>query len=475
MRPFFYLTATIILSLTMPCHIYGTEVTTTTIKDQTSVEVTVYNSNIGLVKDQRRIGLLRGLQELRFMDVAAHIIPSSVSIRCLSGDNCMEPLEQNYEYDLISPAKLLDKYIGKEVKLYTKNPYTDKEEVISAVVLANNKGQPVFKIGKEITFNHPGRIIFPEIPKDLISKPTLLWQLRSEKGGKGDIELAYLTNNINWLANYVLTVNEGDDRATLTGWVTITNNSGTTFENAALKLVAGDVHRVEEPKNRKDTAERLAAVPLMQKMKEEDLLEYHIYTLQRRTTLKDNQTKQILMVEASGIPLSKEYIFQEQNPYYFLNRYTGERSNTKVEVYIGFQNKREQNLGIPLPKGTVRVYKYDSDKSLQFIGENRIDHTPKGEKVSFKVGNAFDIAAERKQTEWTKVANNVYESAYEIVLRNQKKEDITVKVVEKIPGTWKVLSSSHQYTKHDSATLHFMVPVMMGKEARLKYAVRVEY
>ncbi len=472
MRTFLYIAATIILCITMPQKTYGVEVTTTTATDQTTVEVTVYNSNIGLIKDQRRIGLLKGLQELRFMDVAAHIIPASVSIRCLSKDNCMEPLEQNYEYDLISPTKLLDKYIGKEVKLHTKNPYTDKEEVVSAVVLANNKGQPVYRIGKEITFNHPGRIIFPEMPKDLISKPTLLWLLRADKGGKTDIELAYLTNNINWLANYVLTVNEGDDKANLTGWVTITNNSGTTYENAGLKLVAGELQRVEEPRY---TAERLAATPLMQKIKEEDFFEYHIYTLERRTTLKDNQTKQILMVEASGIPLSKEYIFQEQNPYYFLNRATGERSNTKVEVLIGFQNKKEQNLGIPLPKGTVRVYKYDSDKSLQFIGENRIDHTPEGEKVSFKVGSAFDIVAERKQTEWTKVANNVYESAYEIVLRNQKKEDITVKVIEKIPGSWKVLNATHQYTKHDSATLHFMVPVVKGKEARLRYAVRVEY
>ncbi len=471
----------ILLFLILSAPVVGlcAEVIITTEKDQTAVQVTVYNSNIGLIKDQRNITLVKDIQELHFMDVAANIIPTSVSIRCIDEENCIEVWEQNYEYDLINPSKLLDKYIGKEVRLFSKNYHTGQEEIITAEVLANNGGSPVFRIGGEITFNHPGRIIFPEMPKDLISKPTLVWLLKSQRQGKREIESAYLTSNITWHANYVLKINERDDRADLTGWVTIENNSGATYRNANLKLVAGDVQRIQTTGYRKDSSEMLrASAPAMPQMQEQDFFEYHIYTLGRKTTLKNNQNKQIVMIETQNIPLTKEYIYQGANPYYFTSRYADRLTNTKVEVMVGLQNKRDHNLGVPLPKGIVRVYKYDqdrSDRSLQFIGENHIDHTPKNERISLKVGNAFDIAASRKQTEWTKIANNLYESSYEISLRNQKKEDITVKVVERIPGSWKILKSSHEYIKQDSSTVHFMIPVERDKESKLTYSVRVEH
>ncbi|MFQ3574427.1 MAG: DUF4139 domain-containing protein, partial [Thermodesulfovibrionales bacterium] len=224
-------------------------------EDQTNVEVTVYNNNLGLIKDQRAVNLNAGLHELRFMDVASNIIPASVSIRCVNEVGCIDILEQNYEYDLISPSKLLDKYVGKEVKLYWKNYYTDKEEILEAHLLSNNQGIPVYQINGEITFNHPGRVIFPEIPNDLISKPTLLWLISSAKQGTKNIETTYLTNNLNWEANYVLKLNEDDTYADLTGWVTIKNQSGATYNNASLKLVAGDVRRIDKLKTTKDNLE----------------------------------------------------------------------------------------------------------------------------------------------------------------------------------------------------------------------------
>jgi len=477
MRIWFLFLATWILLSFIFSNSFAVDSVITTAKEQTNLEVTIYNSNIGLVKDQRKINFLKGLQELRYMDVASKIIPESVSIRCLTNSKCMNVFEQNYEYDLISPEKLLEKYIGKEVKLYTKNPYTEKEEIVKARVLSNHGYKTVFQIGDEITFGHSGRIIFPEMPKNFISKPTLLWLLQTPKEGQQDIEGAYLTEGINWYSNYVLTLNDKDDMANLTAWVTIINKSGATYMDANLKLVAGDIQRIQRKKDMYDSRYvmlKSAEAPTMQ-MTEKEFFEYYIYNLNRKTTLKDNQTKQIVMVEASQIPLKKEYVYKETNPFYYTSRYFDTLSNTKVDVFIEFMNSKEHNLGIALPKGDVRVYKYDHDKSLQFIGENSIDHTPKNEKIRFKIGSAFDIKVTRKQTEWTKLTNNIYESSYLINLRNHKKEDIVVTVIEKIPGSWKVLNSSLGYKKYDSGTIHFTVPIKKESEANLTYTVRVEY
>ncbi len=216
-----------------------------TLEDQSGVAVTIYNVNLGLVKDQRLINLPEGLGELKFMDVASQIIPPSVHIKSLVDPDTLQVLEQNYEYDLLNPQKLLDKYVGKEVKLYTKNPYTEREEIQTATLLSNNGG-PIFRIGDEITFGHPGRIIFSGVPENLISKPTLVWLIENSLKNPQKVEASYLTNGINWRADYVVTLNDKDTKADLSGWVTIDNKSGATYRDAKLKLVAGDVNRVKE-------------------------------------------------------------------------------------------------------------------------------------------------------------------------------------------------------------------------------------
>jgi hypothetical protein len=448
----------------------------TGLEDQTAVAVTIYNVNLGLVKDQRKIAVPRGKSEIRFMDVAAQIIPTSVYIKSLAEPGSLDVLEQNYEYDLLNPQKLLDKYVGKEVKLYQKNPYTEREEIITATLLSNNGG-PIFKINGDITFGHPGRIIFPGVPENLISKPTLLWLLENRMTSAQEVEASYLTDNINWRADYVLTMNEKDDGADLSGWVTIDNKSGATYKDARIKLVAGDVNRVKEEKEYRAKTYRLAetmAAPAAPQFKEEAFFEYHIYTLQRPSTIKDNQTKQIGLVSAEGIPVKKELLFYGAR-YYYYGQYGEAMTNQKVGVYVEVQNKKENNLGIPLPKGTVRVYKSDSEGSLQFIGEDSIDHTPKDEKVRIKLGDAFDVVAARKQTDWKKIAYDTYEAAYEISLRNHKKEDVVVRVVEPIPGDWKVLSSSHEYKKTEAFTAEFSIPVEKDGEVKLTYRVRMRY
>jgi hypothetical protein len=330
---------------------------------------------------------------------------------------------------LLNPQKLLDKYVGKEIKLYYKNFYTEREEIIKATLLSNDGG-PIFKIGDEITFGHPGRIIFPGVPESLISKPTLVWLIENNLQSVQKVEASYLTNGINWRADYVLTLNDKDDRTDLSGWVTIDNKSGTTYREAKLKLVAGDIHRVKEEHEYREKMLRTAeaAVKAVPQFKEEEFFEYHIYTLQRASTIKDNQTKQINLVTAGDIPVKKELVFQGAK-YYYYSQFGETISKQKVGVFVEIENKKENNLGIPLPKGVVRVYKYDSEGSLQFVGEDLIDHTPRDEKIRIKLGDAFDVVGSRKQTGWNKLAYDTYEAAFEISLRNHKKEDVIVKVI----------------------------------------------
>jgi hypothetical protein len=446
------------------------------IDDRKGMAITIYNVNLGLVKEQREIKLSKGTGALRFMDVASQIIPTSVHIKSLIDSDSLHVLEQNYEYDLLSPQKLLDKYIGKEVKLYNKNIYTEREEMVTATLLSNNGG-PIFKIGDEITFGHPGRIIFPGVPENLISKPTLVWLIENSLPSPQKVEVSYLTNGINWRADYVLTLNEKDDRADLSGWVTIDNKSGAIYNNAKLKLIAGDVNRVKDENEYRDKMFRTAmkeAVQAAPQFKEEAFFEYHIYTLQRTSTIKENQTKQISLVTAGDIPVKKELIFRGA-PYYYYNQYGEAISNQKVGVFVQIENRKENNLGMPLPKGIVRVYKYDTEGSLQFIGEDSVDHTPKDEKIRVKLGDAFDVVGSRKQTDWKKIASDTYEAAFEISLRNHKNEDIMVKVAEPIPGDWRMLSNSHDYLKTEAFTAEFNVPVPKDKEVKLSYRVRMRF
>lgn len=480
MKTAFRLASSLPVLLLLAAVSYGAETAAeplvSTLEDQTGVSLTIYNVNLGLVKEQRSLGLPRGMREVRFMDVAAQIIPASVQIRSLSDPASLFVLEQNYEYDLLNPQKLLDKYVGRDVKLFQKNPYTEREEVVTATLLSNNGG-PIFKINNEITYGHPGRIIFPGVPENLIAKPTLVWLLENRLAAGQKIEASYLTNSINWRADYVMTLNEKDDRADLSGWVTIDNRSGTTYRNARLKLVAGDVNRVKEEydgRMRKLAYAEAKPAAMPDQFREEAFFEYHIYTLTRPSTIKDSQTKQISLVSADNVAVKKELVFRGSQ-HFFQGRYPDPFADLKVGVYVEIRNRTEDNLGMPLPRGTVRVYKNDSEGSLQFVGEDTIDHTPKDEKIRIKLGDAFDVVATRKQTDWKKIASDTYEAAFEISLRNHKKEDVVVKVVEPVPGDWTMLSSSHEHTKAAAFTAEFLVPVKKDQETKLSYRVRMRW
>jgi hypothetical protein len=444
-----------------------------TLKDQQNVALTVYNSNVGLVKDLRALDIKRGVQELKFMDVAGKIDPTTVHIKSLVDAGSLAVLEQNYEYDLLSPQKLLEKFVGQKVRLATTNPETKKEEIVEATLLSTQGGN-IFQVGDKIHIGHPGRVVLPRIPENLIPQPTLVWLLDNKLPDKQRVEATYLTGGINWKADYVAILNAADTQTDLTGWVTIDNRSGATYQNAQLKLVAGDIHRVREDKMAPRAMAKSAVQEAAPQFKEESFFEYHLYTLDRRTTVKDNQTKQMTLLQANQVPVKKLYLFFG-SPQYYYHRYDQKMGKQKVGVFLEFENAQKNRLGMPLPKGTVRVYKQDREGSLQFLGEDQIDHTPKDEKFKLKIGEAFDVVGERVQTDYRNLGSNLYEVGFEVSLRNHKKEDIKVLVEEMIPGDWEMLSHSHSYEKIQANRIRFEVPVGKNQEAKVKYRVRYRY
>ena len=461
-----------LISLLFSIQIGYTAPLTSTLKDQQDVAVTIYNSNVGLVKDTRIIDFKPGIHELKFMDVAAKIDPTTVHIKSLINGLSLNVLEQNYEYDLLSPQKLLEKFVGQKVQLATINPDTKKEEIVEATLLSTQGGN-IFQIGDKIHIGHYGRVLLSKIPENLIPQPTLVWMLENKLLKPQKLEASYLTSGINWKADYVTVLNKLDTMTDLTGWVTIDNRSGTTYQNALLKLVAGDIHRVEQEMKMDYARPMAAAKEVSQQFKEESFFEYHLYTLDRRTTIKDNQTKQMTLLDANQVPIKKLFIFAGY-PQYYYSQYQGSNKQ-KVGVFLELENTKKNNLGIPFPKGTIRVYKEDQDGSLQFVGEDRIDHTPKDEKLKIKIGEAFDVVGERIQTDYKRLGSNLFEVAFEVSLRNHKKEDIKVLVEEPIPGDWEMLSNTHSYEKLSAHLIRFEVPVAKDKEKKVKYSIRFRY
>ncbi|MDR4508041.1 MAG: hypothetical protein MRJ65_07355 [Candidatus Brocadiaceae bacterium] len=442
-----------------------------TLEDQIAVEVTVYNDNIGLIKDIRKIDLPVDEGELQFMDVASHIMPETVHVRSINNPGGLTVYEQNYEYDLMSAEKLLDKYVGKKVKIMVTNEYHDRKEVIDATLLSNNDGQ-IYKIQEEIFLGHPGIKVLPGIPENLVSQPTLTWLYANRNEAYHNLEVSYLTSNINWKADYVMVLNGDDTLSDISGWVTLDNKSGTTYRKAKLKLIAGDIHRTEV--RGKEMLLSASAVKMVadSQFEEKPFFAYHIYDLQRKTSIKDKQTKQINLLEANGVKIRKEFIVRGTKRYYTAN-YSEQLTKEDVHVYIYCRNTKENNLGMPLPAGIMRLYKQDDEESLQFIGEDRINHIPKDEEMELKVGNAYDIVAERRQTDYKQITTKLYESEWEIVLRNHKEGTVTVGIIESLSGNWSMVKNSHPYKKEDAFTVRFDVEVPGGGETRVAYRIKV--
>jgi hypothetical protein len=451
---------------------------TSTLDDQIELALTVYNSDLALVRDVRNVQLPRGTLDLRFMDIAATVNPATVHIRSLTEPTRLDVLEQNYEYDLLEPAKLLHKYVGRDVTLVRRRAGAGgatSEEEVTAHLLSDNNG-PVWRInGDIVTGLSADHIRFPELPGNLYSRPTLIWTLDNRGAAAQRVEASYLAGRLQWSADYVLTVARDDKAADLDGWVTLVNGSGTTFRNAKLQLVAGDLNRVRPMLDQMAESVAMRAAPAAAPtMAQESFSDYHLYTLGRKTSINNSETKQVSLLNATGFPVRKRYVVDGRS-YFYRSAHPGSATRDAVQVFYELKNESKAGLGMPMPSGTVRVYQADSSGGVQFVGEDHMAHTPKDETINLKVGNAFDVTCERKQTDFEKIATNVYEFEYEITLKNHKAIPVTVEVNEPIGGTWRMVSASHRWAKTDAWAAQFGVAVGVDATELLKYRVRVTY
>jgi hypothetical protein len=476
-------------------------------------QLTVYNQNFATVKEKRSLELAKGANEVRVTDITAHLEPESVVLRALGRPDSIQILEQNYESDPLSEGLLLRKSEGKVLDFEITVPQTGEKKIVKGRILRSGYvphtsafqrygrqyqvsqmayaspqggGQPIVEVDGKIQFGLPGKAIFDALDPKAFLKPTLLWRLWSAEGGKREVEFSYLTGGMRWEANYNAVAPEKGDRFDIIGWVTLENMSGKDFENASVKLMAGDVARVA-PEGAELRAyagalrEEVAGAPAVS---ERAFEEYHLYSLERPTTVLDREIKQVEFVRAANVPAERIYVYDgfKADPryrgwdYYNIRSRPeyGTVSNTKVWVMLEFQNSEKSHLGMPLPRGKVKVYRRDVDARNEFIGEDQIDHTPRDETVRLYTGNAFDLVGERRQTNFRLDERGHWaDESFELKVRNHKKEDVQVRVVEHMYRwiQWEITASSMEYRKTDARTVEFRPRISGGGQVTINYTV----
>ncbi|ABI60286.1 MULTISPECIES: DUF4139 domain-containing protein [Nitrosomonas] len=449
---------------------------TTTLQDQKQVGVTIYNENLALIRDLRQVSMEQGINRLVWREVSTRIRPQTVLLRTPGQSSESRLLEQNFDFDLLTPEKLLESYLGRTVNVIYTNPVTGKETIEAATVLST-LGGVILKFTDRIETGTTGRITFPDIPDHLHDRPTLSLVLENTSPGKRELELSYLTSGLSWQADYVAKLNADDSRIDLSGLITLANHSGIAYPDAHLQLVAGNINQVsfEQPQTRKMMA-MVADAAEYQESKQESLFEYHLYTMPASATLAENQTKQITLMTAADIPVNKEFLLRGIEAHYF-SRYTGDDNKLRPDVFIQFENKGKE-LDKPLPGGTVHVYKNDSQGNAQFLGEDRIKHTAKNELVRVKLGKAFDITATRTQTDFQQLdtpSQHFTETAHKIEIHNTRQEAVTIRVQEPIPGDWIVISESFPHTKPAANLAEWQIIIPDNEKIVLSYRVRIKH
>ncbi len=424
------------------------------------VSVTVYNSNLGVVRETRTLDFEKGFGRVSFIDVPTLIDATSVGFEPADKSKSVVILEQNYAYDLVSPDKIYSKYIDREIEVFNK-----EGNIFSGTLLSHSGGSLVLKNARGkiqiVRMDQVVNVNFPELPEGLITRPTLFWLYQSGFSGSTECHVSYQTGGLNWSAEYVGILSDDEKDLDLTGWSSITNNSGATYNNATLKLIAGDIHRAARPPRMEQSyAREKLAMAVGAGFEEKEFFEYHLYTLPRKATIANNEIKQIALFDPARTKIEKEYYFEP------------EKNAKDVRVVVKFNNSADDGLGIPLPAGRVRLFKADTDGSMILLGEDRIDHTPKDEEVKLTVGNAFDITAEEKVLNYEKISSHVEERTFEITLNNHKKEDVTIIVEKKLWGDWMLKDYSYEYNKIDANTIRFNIPVKSDGRTVVTYTVR---
>lgn len=452
-------------------------------------EVTVYNQGFGFVKEVRTLQLKQGRQQIAVSDVASQIDPTSVAIKSLTAPDAFSILEQNYQYDLISPEAILNKSVGQKVRLIRTIGNT--RDVLEGTLISSPtsvvgtpgggnintyNGLVIRADDGRIILNPTGEIEVKSVPPGLISQPTLLWDLEANKAGEQPVQVSYITNGMNWNADYVMTL-DGLGKADLQGWVTINNQSGATFNDAKLKLLAGEVNRPAPMAETMAFGGRAGGGVAKRQFNEEGLFEYHLYTLDRPATVRQKEIKQLSLLEGHEIPVTKKLIVDAMRDFGRWFPQEGEvgTGDIKPQVRIEFTNDEKSNLGMPLPAGRFRIYQRDKSGSTQMLGEDRISHTPRNEKLSLVVGRAFDVVATRKRLNFQVISSNHYREQYEVEVRNRKEVPETVYVLERHWGDWNILEKSQTFEKLDANTIQFVMKLKPNEVAKVSYTVDTKW
>ncbi len=441
-------------------------------EDQTALAVTIYNSNLALVKDQRNLQLPKGKQVLEFAGVSGAMKPETALLRNIKSPDSLRVAEQNFDYDLLSPNKLLEKSLGQYIQIARTNPATGKEKIDTAKVLSTNNGL-IVQIGNTIETNPDGRFIFSQLPKNLRAKPTLTTQLENNDTKQRDYELSYLTTGLSWKADYVAELTE-QDTLDLASWVTLSNNSNTEYRDATVQLVAGDVNLVV-PERQRHNLDHMAMrkSSVAESPSVENLMEYKLYSLPQKTTLANAQTKQVALFSKSNIRVERNLVFHMNAAS---NYSRGENTDkSKADIELTFKNKKSRNLGIPLPKGIVRVYQKDSKGNAQFIGEDRIDHIAENETVKLKLGKSFDVSAVYTQTDYQKISSNTHKTSHKVVFNNAKDTSQDIKLIETLYGDWEITKSSEKWEKANSKKAQWIITLPAKSKKELTFSVMTTY
>jgi len=425
------------------------------------LSLTVYNSNLGVVREVRNLTFQQGSGRIGFTDVASQIDPTSVSFELTDPKLAVTILEQNYAYDLVSPEKIYSKYIDQEIEVVT-----EKGEIFSGTLLSFTGGYLVIKQKDGRIFSVLQGVVrnvaFPSLPDGLITRPTLFWLYNSNFAGQADALVSYQTSGIDWQAEYIGVLDNDDKTMELTGWVSIDNKSGKTYKDAKLKVIAGDISRVrEQPIYRADMMEAsVMAMPKAAGFEEKPFFEYHMYTLPRPATIANNEIKQVSMFDPARASVQKEY------------QYQAEPGQTNVTVFIKTTNSKEVGLGMPLPAGRVRLFKADTDGSMILLGEDRINHTPRNEEVKLTVGNAFDVVGKTTTVAQRRITDRVNEIDFSIEVRNQKDKPATVKVVKNLGAYWEIIKTSLDFVKKSASEVEWTVDIPAEGKAIIDFTVR---
>ena len=436
--------------------------------DREQINLTIYNGGSSLIHDRRHVTLSPGTSSIAWRDVSASIDATSAILDDLTTPGATTVLEQNFDFDLLKPSTLLDKYVGRQVTVVHEHPRAGQPASEQATLLANNEGVVLKYADRIETQLYGSHIVFPSIPDNLRDRPTLVLDLASEKGGQHDIDLSYMTGGLGWAADYVGVVSADESRMDISGLVTLTNSTGTTYRNARLQLVAGNVNVAPPSNSQLKMIARAAYAPHMQ---QENFFEYHLYTLDRPTNVANAQTKQVSLLSAASVPVRKTLELRGSDSYYS-NAYADLGARLSLGVYLTFSNKGG-DLGVPLPGGTFRLYKNDSNGTSQFLGSDRIDHTPRDQDVRLHLGESFDVTANKKQTDFKGLGGCTFESSYQLAVSNAKDVAQDVVIVEPIPGTWSILKENVPHEKSSSATATWHLNVPARKTATLDYTAHV--